>query len=540
MSAQSIHDLLPIPRGTVEPHPYQILGLEIGVHDPKTIRRAAQSAAVRLKDIKSTTEPKLWKQAAYLVKGAHEILSDPAKKASLDARLGIVPGDAATTLATASPPPELSLADPLAGLLPEGDPFALPPAPASIAPAELAPTEPRPSIQLIDPPPASPSLQAPIEAEFVPSVTALPEIQPVVVNAARPRRRRSWSGPLTFSVFVLASLGIIGTLVYLLVLKSVPQTLASADGPASMATSSPSANDAVVVSRPRSVESTGRRTSRDPIMGSLVGQDSDPSSPRQPSGLTAGLINTQPTDTSNEATLPGALPTELTMPDPLPSEPAMPDLTAMMEPSSPMTAPSEPGATPLEPTQAPAMAPLSDTAIAQAEQTLQQVRDVVRRADWKQMKPAAEAALEMPMSDAQKASAQALFELADLASYYRVGIEKSVAELKVGNDFELSDNLRVIVVETGEDRLVVRFDAKNRSFTLDELPWALAHKLATFSIPDSATTQAAKAVYQAIAPKSSDAHRQQALQWLEDIQGEVEGADASQLAETIRNLFADS
>ncbi len=142
------------------------------------------------------------------------------------------------------------------------------------------------------------------------------------------------------------------------------------------------------------------------------------------------------------------------------------------------------------------------------------------------------------MSDSQKALAEALFELADLASYYRVGIEKAVAELKIGNDFEVTDNFRVIVVEAGENKLVVRFDAKNRSFTLDELPWSLAHKLATFSVPDNPTRQAAKAVYQAIAPKSSDAYREQSLQWLDQIQGEIEGADAGRVAETLRSLYA--
>ena len=51
------------------------------------------------------------------------------------------------------------------------------------------------------------------------------------------------------------------------------------------------------------------------------------------------------------------------------------------------------------------------------------------------------------MSDEQKEQAEALYEVADLASYYRVGIEKSVAAIPAGNDFEIAKDIRVIVVE---------------------------------------------------------------------------------------------
>jgi len=80
---------------------------------------------------------------------------------------------------------------------------------------------------------------------------------------------------------------------------------------------------------------------------------------------------------------------------------------------------------------------------------------------------------------------------------------------------EFSDRLRILGVivegpqdlgshhtlniEKGDDLLVVRYNEKNRSFTFDEFPFSLAHKLASFSVSDSPTGEAAKAVYQAIA-----------------------------------------
>jgi hypothetical protein len=148
--------------------------------------------------------------------------------------------------------------------------------------------------------------------------------------------------------------------------------------------------------------------------------------------------------------------------------------------------------------------------------------------------------MQQPMSEAQRDEAQALFELADLATYYRVGIERAVSELNVGNDLEVTEGFRVIVVETGADLLVIRFNARNRSYTLDELPWSLAHKLATFSMPNGPSAEAAKAVYQAISPNANEDDRDQALEWLSDIQGETEGADPQRLSETVQSLFVES
>ncbi len=187
----------------------------------------------------------------------------------------------------------------------------------------------------------------------------------------------------------------------------------------------------------------------------------------------------------------------------------------------------------------PEMAAISEEMIANGEATLEKVRTLLRQANWAGMKTVAEAATEMPMSESQQAEAEALYHLADLATYYRVGIEKAVSQLSVGNDFAVTDTFRVIVVETGEDLLVVRYNQKNRSFTFDEFPFSMAHKLAAFSMPDSPAAQAAKAVYQAIAPKANDAYRKEAIGWLRQLNGEVDGVDPQRLAETIESLFGE-
>ena len=43
--------------------------------------------------------------------------------------------------------------------------------------------------------------------------------------------------------------------------------------------------------------------------------------------------------------------------------------------------------------------------------------------------------------------------------------------------------------------------------------------------------------YQAIAPKATDAHRQQSIDWLNEIDGEIKGADRSRLIAAIESVY---
>jgi hypothetical protein len=152
------------------------------------------------------------------------------------------------------------------------------------------------------------------------------------------------------------------------------------------------------------------------------------------------------------------------------------------------------------------------------------------------MKAAATEATEAPMSDEQKAKAEALYELADLASYYRGGIERAVAKQNAGNEIVVNE-VRLIVVETGDDLLIVKLNGRNHTYQFDHFSFSLAHELASYEVAASPTFEAAKAVYQAIAPRATEDHRAQAIQWLREINDEVEGADPQRMAETLEALF---
>jgi hypothetical protein len=206
------------------------------------------------------------------------------------------------------------------------------------------------------------------------------------------------------------------------------------------------------------------------------------------------------------------------------------------EPPADLSPAADPGTT-AEPDPAPPLPEVPLMSAAEQDEALAKVRELIRRADWKRMKTEAEALTVARLSDRNQSQAEALYEVADLATYYREGIERAVEELQVGNDFAITNALRVIVVETGDDLLTIRYNKRNRSFSFNEFPFSLAHKLASFQVPNNPTGQAAQAVYQAVAPKSTDAYREEAIERLAAIDGQVEGADPVRLAETIELIY---
>ncbi len=493
----SLFDLLPIPAGTEKPNAYEVFGLAKGEQDMNKITGAAIATIERLKSVKDHTDPQLWQQAATMVDHARQILADPQRKAALDAKLNIAKASSPSfgdVLAQRQGP----TTDPLAGLLPVGDPLE----PVSLAIHNS-------DSKSVDIPPGlfgtpGPAIELPrltTTAVSPNSARRVPVLETVTASSKRKRRRQgsrfgNWVlGLLTAGLLVATSL-----LAYFVFYGPGTVQIVKSDDKIIVSTGR-EPDTGSVTADPRPVHppdgSKPRRT-QDPIMGDLAEPKSTADNPTfgQPSGITGEVM-----ETAMETVDPEPMPIE-------PQEPVAPVTVdrPMMEESAQLNA-------------------------------LENVRKLILASDWPKMKPAAETLTEMHLSDENKASAQSLFELVDLATYYREAIRRAVAELEVGNDFEVTDSFRVIVVETGEDRLTVRYNRKDRSFTLNEFPFSLAHKLATFQIPDSPTGHAAKAVYQALATQATDAHRDQAITWLREIDGEVEGANPKQLIKTIESIY---
>ncbi len=516
MAILKIHDLLPIPQGTKQPHAYQIFGLEVGEQDTAKISAAVKKTINRLKETKETVDPKIWNQAAKLVQQAKQILADPDKKAQLDARFGIV-AVATTTTAPGNSDPlgaVLPTADPLASVLPPADPLS--PVAATSKPAAVAaPPLPAGNVSAGSetPPPMPPGMFGTPKAAAPPASPEQPVTSVVVKKPSRNirRRRKSTLGTLVFATFAIGMLALIGGLGFMLVKYGQISLVQSNEGVAISLGETETENLVKINEQTTTSEDTPNTPPKphDPVMGNLA--DNVPPPPP-----------TQDSDSPPPADPPTKTPSN----NPPPVTPTPPTETEAMMPVQPATT------TPTS--------EMTEEMVAAGEERIQQVEQLLRTAKWKEMKPAAEKLTESMLTDEQRERAQSLYELADLASFYRGGIERGVASLKVGNDFQVTDSFRVIIVETGDDLLVVRYSAKNRSYKFDEFPFSLAHKLATFAMPADATSSlAAKAAYQALAPKATQDHRQEAIDWLLSIDEEIEGADPKQVAETIKTLFAE-
>jgi hypothetical protein len=355
----------------------------------------------------------------------------------------------------------------------------------------------------------------------------LESLAPVVVNDPPPRtarrRRKSLLGSLMFALFSLLMVSLIALLSYFVFFGPGQVAISKSNGGLTITTGPMPADRGLAINPPTATAGDSEEDSpavqrrRDNVMGRLAG-DMPPPASATPGSSPGSLLSSDrsPDDTPPAETMADRIAT---------GAPTAPEMTAPEMAAPEMTAPAD---------------EMTDEMITAADERMGEVTELLRTAKWKEMKPAAERLTEQPLTPAQRERAEALHELADLASFYRGGIERGVASLVVGNDFEVTDAFRVITVETGEDLLVIRYNAKNRSYTFDEFPFALAHKLASFAMPaDAATTQASKAVYQSLAPKATDAHRQEAIEWLESIEEEVEGADPKRMAQTIQSLFSD-
>ncbi len=115
---------------------------------------------------------------------------------------------------------------------------------------------------------------------------------------------------------------------------------------------------------------------------------------------------------------------------------------------------------------------MTDQMIAQANAAIKEVEQLIQQADWVKMKGAAEKVTEMTLTDQQRTHADALYNLADLATFYRGGIVKGMETRQTASTFELTEGVPVLVVEASETEITIRANARNRTYTLDEMPFS--------------------------------------------------------------------
>lgn len=483
MSAKTIHDLLPIEPGNSSPNAYEVFGLGVGEPDMAIVSAAVQDTVNRLRAIKATTDPQVWQLAANVVQAARVKLADPKQKAELDAQFGIVQTPPAAP--TASPTPTPAKIDPLAGMLPPTNPLAPVQAPVT---APVMPT------------PVAPVAAAPITAAPVSPQPTVP-----VIHKNRPpttRRRRSMFGTLMMTTFMLGTMALIGALVYFLLYGPGTLSVTSQDGSLTIKTGPAVVPDRSTIAPLRELAPPPQTPKRsiDPVMVNMAGNVPPPA--------TTSLTMSPPT-----AALPSIAP------EPVATAPVVdvPSPPPMVEAETQVEVELIPDAD-------------ADSAIAK-------VSAFIRSGNWDTMKMVAEEVAALPMTSEKKMLAEGLFQLADLATYYRAGVVRGVETLRSGKDFEVTPDLRVVIVETGPDLLVVRANAKNKSFTFDQIPFVMSKKLAAFSIDAGPTRQAAMAAYEAVSPLGNEGYRDQAVKVFERLSGQIKGADSDKLIAAMKFLY---
>ncbi|ELP31716.1 hypothetical protein [Rhodopirellula baltica] len=573
MTGKTIHELLELPEHVTSPHAYQVFGLNPGESNAAAIQEAIARRITQLKAAKSSTAPETWSRAAQVLQTAQRALTDPKKKAKLDARFGIVSMDDASSTKTASPSvtatpqqaspndattntPAAPVVDPLAALLPTGNTsnntHAAPVASAQPA-ARVSNNQPvteivdatlaaGPVIDQVHVTPANPATGiGDVAPNLTPTISQSPAplvVQPRSPTAARARRRQN-SGGWLMGGFLLLGFVIVGFLAaFFFWGPGEVQVVRSNDG-ITIRTKNDNANrqgqpQAPVVEQKEPVRQV--RPTSDGIM-----KQPPPAQPNSRDSLGNFLSN--PDALPDTSTMPG-LPSG--MPSPPETAPAPGMGTGMQsnvdDSMQPNTVQPTPGPEP-SPTTTPSPAarpePTAEN-IAAGETAIASAEEAIRQPDWSTMKSLAEAAEKAAVTDEQVARAETLYQIADLGTYYRGGVSRAMADRTAGNEFNVTDSIALLVVEASAQQLIARRGARNYTYTLDDLPFVVSKALAKFQLPmESETGQAAQAIYESIASKSTPEVRADAAGILRSFQN-VEGADPQRIADWIETRYTPS
>lgn len=568
MAASKLSDLLPIDPSLAKPNAYQVFGLEDG-RDESAVGESIRRVYAHLKQSKATADPNAWKQAAQLAESARKILEDPARRQALDqslaSRVRAADASASDDPVAAGPKVSVTDEDPLAGLLPPVDPLATAKGlPSASTPPASTPQNKQASAVLGTPPGLSSAASVlgtpPASQTAVPAQTAT---QPVATSAtasgnesaigvdvaskawspAKPskkKRRKKSNGVYLFGFFVLLMLGaIIGLLQFLsggnriainppqpggkVVAPPMPRDGGDRNDPRRP-------SDGVLADAPASGVAGSLRGDDQGVTGSGIGQNNPLANPPGMNG--AG--------TSENA----AMPSEAGMgPDSKPNPPGVPDPMMTDEPDASESATPEPSTTePMKPEPTPDT-PTPDQpspeVLAANQAKIEAVEKLIQTAQWEQMKPAADGLLKLELSGEQFDRASSLYDIADLANYYRGAIGRGLTSLTTGNTFEYVEDVPVIVVEVSSDRLSIQYNRKTQTYTIDELPPRLTERLVSLTLSsEKPDTIAAQALYRLIHPATNTEYREDAFETLATLDGRLEKVDTEMLQKVAKEILS--
>lgn len=124
-------------------------------------------------------------------------------------------------------------------------------------------------------------------------------------------------------------------------------------------------------------------------------------------------------------------------------------------------------------------------------------------------------------------------ELTHYAAEFRKGLDRAIKELQPADNIQVGSSTFVGVVNSTPDRITLRVAGSNKTYALNNLPWALALAIAdTWFDQNEPSTFAAKGAYLMTLPKADNHARAKARElWKSASDGGIETAGMEQAVE---------
>jgi hypothetical protein len=202
-----------------------------------------------------------------------------------------------------------------------------------------------------------------------------------------------------------------------------------------------------------------------------------------------------------------------TTPEPTKPEPNKPEPTKP-EPTKPEVKP--------EPTSKPTPSELAEFA-----QLMKEAKAALGDFTFDEGEAALDKAERVAKLPEHQAKVQRLKQVADMAKKFRQAIEATMAKLEAGEVIKIG-NSEAAVVESNPNKIVLRMNGQNRSYTISDLPLGLAAGLGERSLDvNNPTTRLLKGSYVLLDKRADPSQIKKAKTWWEEAQ--LNGADIREL-----------
>jgi hypothetical protein len=214
----------------------------------------------------------------------------------------------------------------------------------------------------------------------------------------------------------------------------------------------------------------------------------------------------------------------------------MPEVVVVAKP--PVPAPNPPTTTP-EP---PAMAAPSAADLAVLTAEMKMVREAFHEYNFTDGFKSLEKVQQLAKTPEHKAKIERFARVAQLAQRFRKAMEQTLGTLDAGDVIKIGSVAEIAIVEVGPNKLIVRDQGMNTTYTLDSMKMGIALKLGEMSLnPTDPETRLAKGAYEFFDKKrdASPTTKQDKIKKVETTWKEAElmGSDVSDLLKVLTDTY---